>query len=272
MVRVRKEKAKQPQRANPRARETHTRMIVGIDFGTTYSGKDSPSELPLDWLTRFTGVSMASANDTPDKIEVVSKWPGMLETRDKVPSIIAYDDSNTEAWGYDVKPGMVSSSWFKLGMTESGIPASLDDPLLVQAVGKSLLRIPEGKTAEELCQDYLTSLYQYIVNRLVRQFTKSVIDVTPIKFVLTAPADWGEKYKDKLLTAATAAGVSSRALDTVPIIDEPEAAALAAFETSQRFNLGLFKVKSPSQSSHQKCGEGAVWGFGSYLHPASVRH
>jgi molecular chaperone DnaK (HSP70) len=193
---------------------------------------------------KVTGVSMASANDTPDQIEVVNKWPGMQETRDKVPSIIAYDD-NSHSWGYEVSPTMVSSSWFKLGMTESGIPAARDDPLLIQSVGKGLLRIPEGKTAEDLCRDYLTNLYQYVINRLVRQFTKSVIDVTPIKFVLTAPADWGERYKHKLITAATAAGVSSRSQDSISIIDEPEAAALAAFEASQRFKLGLFKVKLP---------------------------
>src|SRR2546429_4670244 len=84
-------------------------------------------------------------------------------------------------------------------MTESGIPALLDDSLVDHTGWQKPLRIPEEKSAEDLCQDYLIRLYQYIVDRLVRQFTKSVIDVTPIKFVLISPANWGEKYKDNLV-------------------------------------------------------------------------
>ena len=53
-----------------------------------------------------------------------------------------------------------------------------------------------------------------------------------IKFVLTAPADWDEKYKDKLLITVTVVDVSFRVLNTILIIDKPEAAALATFKTS----------------------------------------
>ena len=59
-----------------------------------------------------------------------------------------------------------------------------------------------------------------------------MIDVILIKFILIASIDWDEKYKDKLLTIAIIVDVLSRVLDTVLIIDEPEAAVLAIFKIS----------------------------------------
>jgi hypothetical protein len=51
------------------------------------------------------GVSLVSARDTFDKIEVVNKWPGKQEVRDKIPSIILYrknNQGNSNFWGYEV--------------------------------------------------------------------------------------------------------------------------------------------------------------------------
>lgn len=130
----------------------------------------------------------------------------LSKSKNKVSSIIAYDDNNTDStWSCEVSSIMIFSFWFKLRMTESDISAVVDDSLLIQTMRRDLLRISERKSAEELCQDYLINLYQYIINKLVRQFIKSVIDVTSIKFVLTASANWSERYRKKSITAIIAA-------------------------------------------------------------------
>ncbi|QVM13589.1 hypothetical protein D8B26_008197 [Coccidioides posadasii str. Silveira] len=57
-----------------------------------------------------------------------------------------------------------------------------------------------------------------------------VIETTPIDFVFSAAAEWGKEYTGNLKKAAESAGFRSRLKDKISFIDEPEAAALLAFE------------------------------------------
>ena len=100
---------------------------------------------------------------------------------------------------YKVSSSMIFSFWFKLRMTESSISALLDDSLVNHTDWQKSLRISEEKFTENLYQNYLIRLYQYIINKLVRQFIKFVIDIMSIKFVLISSANWNKKYKDNLM-------------------------------------------------------------------------
>ncbi|KAI2088399.1 hypothetical protein LOZ35_005830, partial [Ophidiomyces ophidiicola] len=160
------------------------------------------------------------------------KWPGIYDRREKIPTIIAIEgDVRNErtVWGAEVKPSMASSSWFKLGMASKSSYGPGDDPLLQQAVGKSLMRIPEGQTAQTLCKEFLSCLYKYIMGTLQDVYSP-IFELTPIEFVFSTPAEWGEEYKMCLRMAATEAGFGSRINDKISMVDEPEAAALFTFE------------------------------------------
>lgn len=65
------------------------RIVVGIDFGTTY-----------------TAVAWAEASN-PNQIEIIKNWPtsGQL-VGPQVPSEIAYseEDRNLFSWGYNINP------------------------------------------------------------------------------------------------------------------------------------------------------------------------
>lgn len=65
------------------------RIVVGIDFGTTY-----------------TAVAWAEASN-PNQIEIIKNWPtsGQL-VGPQVPSEIAYseEDRNVFSWGYNINP------------------------------------------------------------------------------------------------------------------------------------------------------------------------
>lgn len=65
------------------------RIVVGIDFGTTY-----------------TAVAWAEASN-PNQIEIIRNWPtaGQL-VGPQVPSEIAYseEDRNAFSWGYNISP------------------------------------------------------------------------------------------------------------------------------------------------------------------------
>ncbi|KAK2801368.1 hypothetical protein FQN50_007753 [Emmonsiellopsis sp. PD_5] len=206
-----KAKAKKETQAGPC-------LIVGIDFGTTYSG-----------------VSFVASDGEADRIKTIVKWPGNPDNREKVPSAIAYsgDLGEVDTWGYEALADTSTFSWFKLLMNQGGHSSNEDDPLLQQAVGAGLLKIPQGKTATELAQDYMTCLYQHVLKYLNKAYKSDIVADLPIHAILTAPADWGPEYKATLIKVAEAAGIASRDCDRISTIDEPEAAALAAFTAAQ---------------------------------------
>ncbi|KAK2776029.1 hypothetical protein FQN53_002888 [Emmonsiellopsis sp. PD_33] len=198
--------------------QTGSYLIVGIDFGTTYSG-----------------VSVVASDGEAHHIKTVLRWPGNTDNREKVPSAIAYtaDLGAVNSWGYEALTDTSTFSWFKLLMNQGGHASNEDDPLLQQAIGAGLLKVPEGKTAKELAQDYMTCLYQHVLKYLQKAYKSKIIGNLPIHAILTAPADWGPEYKATLINIAEAAGIASRDCDRISTIDEPEAAALAAFTAAQ---------------------------------------
>jgi len=176
--------------------------------------------------------------------EPITKWPGgnaAHETREKVPSKIAYASENPEkltedVWGYGVFPGLRSYCWTKLLLDKKTCETQYDDPLLQQAVGSSIMGLPEGKTAEDVVTDYLGFMYQHCLRSLEEKMTPAILAVTPLEFWFTMPAIWSDQAQFATKRAAERAGFGSRTQDEIRMITEPEAAALAAFKsTSENF-------------------------------------
>ncbi|PWW74262.1 actin-like ATPase domain-containing protein [Tuber magnatum] len=190
------------------------RLVVGVDFGTTYSG-------------------LAYIHTTdPDykNIEVIDSWPGRGNTNhEKVPTEISYSDSGA-TWGYGTPPGGLRHGFFKLLLDANAAATLYDNPRLAASNPQSMessyanIPLPAGKTAVEVTTDYLKLLYSHLMETL-RQRLIRTLDNTPIQFVLTTPAIWSHEAQNATCQAARDAGFASRAGDTLTMVSEPEAAA-----------------------------------------------
>lgn len=191
------------------------RLIVGVDFGTTYSG--------IAWVL--------SNRTKADDIEVINIWPDCASQYTKAPSTIAYASENPkhsgkdDKWGYSVRRGMKSYAWTKLLLDKGAANGQFDDLSLKEYFGSGVLALPPGKSAERVCSDYMACLYRHLVSRIQH---KVKLDITPMEVWITVPAIWSDSAKQSTLRAAERAGFGKRQYlgDTISVITEPEAAAL----------------------------------------------
>lgn len=172
----------------------------------------------------------------------------------KTPSRIAYAKENRDLdddqVGFHVTPGLTSCSWFKLFLQ----PDKQYETWLVSE-GIGMMRLPSGKSAQEVCTDYLKGIYEEIVTTL-RRNSGSVFAATPIDFLFTVPAIWSLNAKNDTLKAASGAGFGSRRGDSMVLIPEPEAAALAVLD--QLASNDLAQIEPGDILMIVDCGGGTV--------------
>jgi hypothetical protein len=221
--------------------EKRRKIIIGLDFGTTNSGK------LREWFDRrgirlrSTGFSYVTSDETSvDKIEVNTIWD-YGGNSGKAPSAIAYaahnsgEEFKTEfKWGFEAQ-GLKACLWTKLLLgkdlrSESVIKTSLRD-----LYGDWVLKTPAGKGPKEVVTDYLTGLYACVEARLKAR-SEVAFKISPLEIWVTVPAMWTDAAKSATREAVLAAGFGSRPSDTVNLISEPEAAALTVM--TQRTGLG----------------------------------
>ncbi|CAI7572395.1 unnamed protein product [Penicillium palitans] len=191
--------------------EERPKLIVGVDFGTTFSG--------VAW----------GLEDCPDEIELIQTWPGGGNiTSQKVPTLCSYDGKHMK-WGcqtdQSIHPGKQRPliQGVKLLLDESQefryTPAAES-----QKVIKDL-----NKTPMEVAGDYLGKLVAHAQDVLTRRFS-TVLETMDLEYILTAPAVWSDKAKDLTMQAAHRAGIPPASLR---LLSEPEAAAVCAIRTIQ---------------------------------------
>lgn len=217
-------------------------LIIGIDFGTTYSG--------VAW----------SITKDPSNVMVVNSWPGgASENRSagQVPSVIAYNpkEPHKYKWGFDITSTNANQlAWFKLLLNQSTynsdcsttVVSSSSHSLMTQRMQASIAaakeleaklretsaRIPAGKEVVDVIADYMTELVNYTNKALENTYPASMINqlgnIIPIHYILTVPAVWSDRAKAMTLQAAKKAGMSgtNSVQKSVRLISEPEAAAM----------------------------------------------
>ncbi|PYI31866.1 actin-like ATPase domain-containing protein [Aspergillus indologenus CBS 114.80] len=208
------------------------KIIVAIDYGTTYTG------------VSYVGCKASELKD----ITVIEGWPGSKRNTNyilKVPSRIAYAAENERAiadvWGFQVQPGMSACSWTKLLLDKNTSLTEFDDRSLDDASGAGILHLPAGKTAVDVVADYLTYIYKHIKYTLARHMTPLDFAITPAEFWFTVPAIWSDQAKDATRTAARRAGFATspdRPCDRLHFISEPEAAAITALKKDSIEGMG----------------------------------
>ncbi|KAH0338581.1 actin-like ATPase domain-containing protein, partial [Aureobasidium melanogenum] len=203
------------------------RFVVGVDFGTTYSG------------VAFT----YSGNiEAADEIAVVKDWPGANNvSSEKVPSELAYvpasdadefeiinpdsSDAFEIRWGLELKPDQPRLRCLKLRLDpRQELPhyvskQDLDDQLNTC-----------GKTTEDAIADYLSVVYSHAKEVMVNRFGEQMMSSTPPEIVVTVPAIWSDAAKDATFRVAKKAGMGTN----IRMISEPEAAAIYAFKSMEQ--------------------------------------
>ncbi|KAK6541982.1 hypothetical protein TWF694_007755 [Orbilia ellipsospora] len=181
------------------------KIIVGLDFGTTYSG-------------------LAYADTTPGEpqISIIQNWPSCGNRAiSQVPTEIAYDPAATTefSWGYDIQPSLTILKWFKLFLEYP------DDQI------KEMIELPPGKSILDVTSDFLGAVYRHAMAQLYQQRGKAVMDITQVDFVLTIPAVWNEQACARTKLAAERAGFTRN--HTMNMCTEPEAAALYTLRSAE---------------------------------------
>ncbi|KAK8087020.1 Hsp70 family protein [Apiospora phragmitis] len=199
------------------------RLIVGVDFGTT-----------------FSGVAAVYAS-TPDDIEIIKTWPGGNGiTSDKVPTEISYDippiapvgTSPNIKWGFQFKPEEARLRCIKLFLDRS---QKLPFYVSPQETATQLRKF--NKNVVDAVSDYLTKVYEHTMDTLTRRYGESFMASTKVDWVLTCPAVWSDAAKNTTLQAAERAGMGSQA--DIQMISEPEAAAVYTLKAIQPNHLNV---------------------------------
>ncbi|KAF5663420.1 heat shock 70 kDa 12A [Fusarium heterosporum] len=187
---------------------TDRKIIVGIDFGTTYSG-----------------VAWAESRN-PSRRTCITQWPVSStnregESSDKVPTKLRYNGSKIE-WGFSIPitaPQDEVIEWFKLDL----------DPSL-QAMGQTVTADGGrgGRNVDTLVTDFISQLGDHLLYTLREKLGDSIVSSTPLEFVVTVPAIWSDLAKDKTKKACQKASGLSASQQQVHLVSEPEAAAIYA--------------------------------------------
>ncbi|KAG5915102.1 hypothetical protein E4U53_004528 [Claviceps sorghi] len=165
------------------------RIIVSIDFGTTYSG--------VAW----------SETSRPDVQHVISTWPAPDGPRSslKVPTELRKLATGWQ-WGFQIPENAKRHRFFKLKLDEPDTPNS------------------DGDTPLQLTKIYLSCLHDHFIRILEDKLSSAVVHATPMDFVVTVPAIWSNTAKQATERAAAMAGFCGNR--RIHLISEPEAAAL----------------------------------------------
>ncbi|KKP07552.1 hypothetical protein THAR02_00348 [Trichoderma harzianum] len=215
----------QTQAATDGEKNQEPTIVIGIDFGTTYSG--------VAWTT----------SSRPGHINIITNWDAVknhCSDKEKVPSVIHYDDKGEVSWGYSVpeKASSLKFQWFKLCLLDEGdIPKDLRNAAQIQAAQKSLRE--SNKHVEDVISDYLRELWTHSITNIRRAVGGQLVDISKFKVVVTIPAIWPSYTQPRMIRAIKKAGIleSRIAGDTVlKFITEPEAAALATINDMCTYN------------------------------------
>lgn len=202
--------------------QTRSKLVIAIDFGTTFSG------VAFQHTSRATEINESDARVIAQNVEVIRQYPNTnSQFSEKTATVIAYN-RQPPTWGGNVKPeSRPRFENFKL-LLEDSVP---------EHYGINGNRTPEALLREfeddeelrdrkpvDLAADYLTCLYKFVHETFLpgekgAQFLRN----QDMSYIITVPAIWSDGAKALTRQAATRAGIPG---DKLLMIPEPEAAAL----------------------------------------------
>ncbi|KAH7093078.1 hypothetical protein FB567DRAFT_487211 [Paraphoma chrysanthemicola] len=193
------------------------RIVIAVDFGTTYSG---------------VAICETSDDGTQGRqIEVLRNYPSChtkIGTKDKVPSEIAYLKDGVE-WGSNIPTHEGRYMWMKLQLDRrhSGEAAKIMREMFSAGAGPS-------KKPVDIIADFLRCLKEHILKNLDEMYGEGLWKSLPIVLVITVPAVWSDLAKNRTMSAFEKAGFNNKEIPQLAHIlttTEPEAAAIFTIKT-----------------------------------------
>ncbi|KAI9029987.1 hypothetical protein CLU79DRAFT_831733 [Phycomyces nitens] len=193
------------------------RVVVGIDFGTTYSG------------AAFSIIS--SDNEVCD----IVSWPKQTAHHyGKVPTMSLYDVETKELtfWGSAARRERAKANLTKKYLLLQQFKLYLDEGL------EGVLKKPPGNLDPVvIIADYLRKFHENVQTEMEKGYTQTLRG--RYRYCLTVPAMWTDGAKQKMREAAILSGIISKddEHDRLMLISEPEAAAIYCENTCDQFNM-----------------------------------
>ncbi|RSL86364.1 hypothetical protein CEP51_002855 [Fusarium floridanum] len=192
-------------------------ICVGIDFGTTY-----------------TGVSWNASKERSGQINIIRQWPGEAESEEKVPTVLAREQSGEKTrWGFLCKGLTEEENWrlFKLLLDPKEHKTRL-------ANSDNGPKVPETMDqVHELVRQYLHQVYTHLrdeIPKLIRsdtafsrQLRHKTWDSLAIDFIFSTPTTWGAPISQCFRGIVFKAGFGEKKLHRVMLgLTEAEASAV----------------------------------------------
>ncbi|KAI8684417.1 hypothetical protein NCS57_00107800 [Fusarium keratoplasticum] len=196
---------------------TEDAIIIGIDFGTTYSG-----------------VAWAYSRE-PNDIAIVTSWEAELNhcsDKEKAPTQLLYHSNNDATWGYSIPADEDALKWFKLLLLKRGdIPA--DVATSEQLSNTRRLQEATGKQPVEIIACFLRKLWNHGIESIKRSIGAELLNKSKFHVIITLPAIWPPYAQRHMKKAAGLSGIldaRSCGATTIRFVSEPEAAALTTIQ------------------------------------------
>ena len=100
------------------------------------------------------------------------------------------------------------------------------------------------RSPEELCKDFLSQVYKFLNETMIRYFSSEMMDHIAITYCFTTSPTWPVEATSSFRDIATAAGFSSRPKDSVRFVGESEAAGLAVLTQLDIEGVEPIKVRN----------------------------
>ncbi|KAK5627494.1 hypothetical protein RRF57_003209 [Xylaria bambusicola] len=209
-------------------------VVIGVDFGTTFTG------------VAYSYVRGGDKGPTTHvKPEAVTLWPA-ADPEDphfdspKVPSRISYGQDGTIAWGHQAADREGLITWFKLLLLdEDSLEPHLKDSAHIMQARNSMKKT--GKGIIEVISDYLGKVWNHALKAIIRIFGHDFVTTPNYHLVITVPAIWQDSTVQQMESAIEKAGILMKRQGcddtTYTIVSEPEAAALAAIDGYNKYDV-----------------------------------
>ena len=177
------------------------RLIIGLDFGTTYSGYVDILSCSF-FSTTFTRTDFFICRiayhftTKPDQVYSITDWPGAKgRSVPKVPSTIKYSDNKSFQWGYELERTLEE----KIEGIKLLLDPDQEKPLYVPQSNTEAELKKLGKPALDVATDYIGAIYQHAMSKIEGKYPKDFLDLLEKQFILSVPAIWSDKAKDATL-------------------------------------------------------------------------
>ncbi|KAI8328731.1 hypothetical protein BC941DRAFT_444455 [Chlamydoabsidia padenii] len=199
----------------------------------TFNANDYPVVIGIDFGTTFSGCSYSFIQN--DEVVDIVRWPKQNNNvYPKTPTLNFYQGNSNQM-----------TQWGNAARLEMQRPTARNSVLLKQYklyldenIAKDLPPLPNGLTIVDAIADYLHAFHEHVVNELKKGFARNY-GQHQFRYCLTVPAMWSDRAKATMREAAIKAGLieENDHRDRLMLISEPEAAALYCEKKCEQFDL-----------------------------------